>query len=151
MKRMTTLIGVGIAILIGACISLQPVFNSNVGKYIGTYEAAFTSIAISFSTITIIFLARREGELTQIATVPKVYLLAGVMGATIVTLSIVAVRMLGPATALTIFVAVQIILSVVIEHFGLFQVEMVPINIYKVIGVVLMIVGVLMIKGIKIG
>ncbi len=148
---MAITIGVLVAVLIGICIATQGVFNTNVGQSTGMFEAAFISITVTFLTITTVMLIFGKGDLTQFAQVPKYYLLAGVMGATIVTLTIFAIRTLGPATAISIFVAVQLSVSVIFEHFGLFKVPVTPISLMRVLGICLLIVGAALIKGIKIG
>jgi len=148
-NKMTTMIGIGLAIIVGMCISLQPVFNSNVGKATGVIEAVFISIAITFTSIALILLVVGKGNLSQITTVPKYFLLAGLMGAAIVSLSIICIRILGPATAISIYIAAQIFFSVIIEHYGLFNINITPISLMRMIGIACMIVGVFLIKGFK--
>ncbi len=148
---MSIILGVAVAVIIGMCIGTQGVFNTNVGQSTGMFEAAFISIAVTFTTISIVMLIFGKGDLTQIVHVPKYYLLAGVMGATIVTLSIFCIKTLGPATAISIFVAVQLTFSVIMEHYGLFKVPVTSISLMRVVGIGFLIVGAVLIKGFKIG
>lgn len=144
---MGTAIGITIAIFIGMCVCLQPVFNNNVSKSVGTYEAALISITITFILITCIALIFGKGDFGKWSEVPKYFYFAGTFGVVVVVGSIFSIRLLGPAMAISIVIFAQIFMSVILEHFGLFGVEQVSINFTRIIGVLLMIGGIIFIKG----
>lgn len=146
---MSYIFGIMLAVFIGAILCLQPIFSSNMGKYTGIVEAAFISITITFALILMIFLIFGKGDISRVSEAPKYYLFAGVFGTIIVTGSIFIVQILGPAVALSVSVAAQIILSVLLEHFGVFGVEKIPISTTRVLGILLMIAGVIFIKGLS--
>lgn len=146
---MSYMLGFILAILVGACVCLQPVFTSNIGKYTGTIEAAFISIITTFTIMVFLFFIFGKGDIHKFTEVPKYYFLAGVFGITIVVVSIFTVQILGPAVALSVSVSCQIIVSVLLEHFGLFGIEKTPVSITRIAGILFMIVGVVLIKGLS--
>lgn len=144
---MGSLMGIILAICIGICVSMQPVFTNNISKATGSFEAAFVSISTTFVLIICIVFFFGKGDLTKIVEVPKYFCFAGVMGVIVVAGSIFTIRILGPAMAISIVIAAQIGMSVILEHFGLFGVEQVSISTTRIFGVLLMIGGIIFIKG----
>ena len=144
---MGSLMGIILAICIGMCVCMQPVFTNNISKATGTFEAAFVSISTTFILITCIVFIFGKGDLTKIVEVPKYFYFAGAMGIVVVVGSIFTIRILGPAMSISIVIAAQIGMSVILEHFGLFGVEQVSISMTRILGILLMIGGIIFIKG----
>ncbi len=146
---MSSIFSIFIAVLVGACLCLQPIFISNIGKQAGALEASLISIltTVSIMLLTVAFLGK--GDISKVTAVPKYYLLAGVLGLIIVVGSAFSVRILGPATALSIAIASQVILSVCLEYYGVFGIEQVPLSFTRVFGMILMVLGVIFIKGLN--
>lgn len=139
---MNTLVGIILAIIAGVCAGLQPVVNAGVSKIVGNLEAAMVSIGVSFFTLLIIILFWGNGDLTRIAMVPKYYLVGGLLGITIVITSLISVKMLGAAVAISIIITSQKIISMLSDHFGWFGSNTISIDIYRILGLLLMVFGV---------
>ena len=77
---------------------------------------------------------------------PKYVLLGGVMGAGITFTVIKSIGLLGPAKSAMLIVAAQLIVSYLIEVFGLFGVEKTGFQWMKLAGVVLFVAGILIFK-----
>ena len=77
---------------------------------------------------------------------PKYMLLGGAIGALITYTVIRSMASLGPARAAMLIVISQLIVAYVIELFGMFGVEKQPLELRKVIGMVIAIVGVVIFK-----
>ena len=72
--------------------------------------------------------------------------LGGLCGAFLVTVTIAAVPKLGATTMFAVFLAGQMIASLILDHFGLLNYPIHTLNIWRVIGVILLFAGVFLIK-----
>ena len=78
-------------------VALQAPINSNLGKSIGTFQAAFFSFATGTIILAVIAgLARGGyGQIAEVRTLAPQYLIGGVLGACYVSCVLVTVRTLG--------------------------------------------------------
>lgn len=141
------MIGFLIAILSGALMSVQGVFNTQVTKTSGMWLASafvqFTALIVCVAA----WLIKERTPLNSLFLVqPKYMLLGGVIGAFITVTVIKAMEMLGPAKAVMFIVISQLLIAYIIELFGMFGIEKQPLEWRKVIGMVIAIVGVILFK-----
>lgn len=136
-----------VALVSGALMSIQGVFNSQVTKASGIWSA---SAFVQFSALLVCLAAWAATERSNLLAVfrvePKYMLLGGAIGAFITYTVIRSMNMLGPAKAVMLIVISQIIIAYLIELLGLFGVEKQPLMMRKVVGMVVAIVGVVMFK-----
>ena len=137
-----------LAMVSGALMSIQGVFNTEVTKQSGIWTAAgfVQLIAFLFCTAAWLISGRENGISAIWQTEPKYMLLGGVMGALITYTVIRSMDNLGPAMAVMIIVITQLLAAYLIEVFGLFGVEKVGFEWKKALGMVVAIVGVWMFK-----
>ena len=118
------MIGIFIALLSGALMSVQGVFNTEVTK--GTSMWVSTSW-VQFSALVVCLgawlFADRSSFLGLFQVQPKYMLLGGVIGAFITYTVIKAMASLGPAQAVMLIVVSQLIIAYMIELFGMFGVD----------------------------
>ena len=106
--------GIIAALLSGALMSIQGVFNTEVTKQTGTWLTNSFVQCTGFLVCLIIwfFKERKKNPPIEILTVePKYYLLGGVIGAFITFTVIVGMSALGPAKAVMLIVAAQLIVA----------------------------------------
>lgn len=130
--------------VVGGFIALQAPINSQLGRSVGTFQAAFFSFAIG-TVLLLAIAAFARGGLGQIAEARHLaphYLLGGVLGAAYVTTVLVSVRTLGAGGITAATIAGQLSMSVVVDRFGLLGVQKSPITVGKVVGIALLAVGV---------
>ena len=140
MSYILALIGAGI---IGICVALEPTVNSGMGKYITPRLASFHSFLVGILLITIInVLSGGFKEYKFIIKAPPYLWIGGILGVIIVYTGTRVVPIIGLVSTVTIMVAVQLIMGVIIDHFGLFGTVKVPVDISKIAGALLMIVAV---------
>ena len=125
------MIGFFIALLSGALMSVQGVFNTEVTKV----SSIWTSAAW-------VQLSDRKNPLTILQVTPKYMLLGGVIGAFITFTVIKSMDALGPAKAVMLIVIAQLLAAYLIELAGIFGVEKADFSWRKVIGMAAAIVGV---------
>lgn len=141
------MIGFLIALISGALMSVQGVFNTQVTKVSGIWSASafvqFTALLVCLGA----WMITDRSALTQVFQVqPKYMLLGGAIGAFITYTVIKSMDMLGPARAVMLIVVAQLIVAYVIELFGWFGVEKQPWEWRKVIGMAVAIVGIMIFK-----
>lgn len=137
-----------LAMVSGALMSIQGVFNTEVTKQSGIWTAAgFVQLTAFLFCAAAWLISGRENGISAIwQTEPKYMLLGGVMGAMITYTVIRSIDNLGPAMAVMIIVITQLLAAYLIEVFGLFGVEKVGFEWKKALGMVVAIVGVWMFK-----
>jgi len=138
-----------IALLSGALMSIQGVFNTGVTKQTSTWLAS-AWVAISGFVVAIILWAiyeRNDTDLLSITRVDNKYmLLGGVLGAFITWSVIKSMAALGPAKAVLIIVIAQLFIAYLIELFGWFGVEKVNFEWSKLIGIIISVAGFIVFK-----
>ena len=141
------MVGFFIALLSGALMSIQGVFNSQVTKASGIWSA---SSFVQFSAFIVCigaWLATERGNLLKVFSVqPKYMLLGGIIGAFITYTVIKSMEILGPARAVMLIVVSQLIVAYVIELLGWFGVEKQPWEWRKAIGMAVVIGGIILFK-----
>lgn len=137
------MIGFFIAILSGALMSIQGVFNTEVTKTTGMWVSnAWVQLTAFVVCLIAWVIAGRENPMVLTEVKPKYLLLGGVIGAGITLTVIQAMNQLGPAKAALLIVVAQLIVAYVIELFGLFGVDKEPLEWRKVIGMAIALIGV---------
>ncbi len=127
---------------VGGLVALQPPANAALSKHVGDLGAAFVSIVISLSIVTVLLLAfGHAGRLGGLRDFKLEYAVGGIAGAAVVTVSLITVRPLGVGGVVALLVAAQLIVSVVADRFQWYGVDYVPISFGRVAGLVLVIAG----------
>ncbi len=141
------MIGFFIALISGALMSIQGVFNTQVTKA-STIWAANTFVQFTAFCVCLgaWLLTDRSSLLAPLKVDPKYMLLGGAIGAFITYTVIKSMESLGPAKAVMLIVVAQLIVAYVIELFGWFGVEKQPWDWRKAIGMAISIVGIIIFK-----
>ncbi|MCK6255249.1 DMT family transporter [Fictibacillus sp. KIGAM418] len=130
-----------LALFSGMGQSMQAAVNGTLGKKIGSIEGAFVSFFTGTVMLLILMLIWGNGSLSTVWNVPKWNLIGGVLGAIYVFIVIMAVPKIGVTSAITAVIIGQLIMSVVIDHFGWFGNEPFHFTYKRMIGLVLMFAG----------
>ncbi len=139
--------GILIALLSGALMSVQGVFNTEVTKQTSLWiSSGFVQLSALAVCTAMWFFSGRQNPLEILWVEPKYMLLGGVIGAFITVTVIKSMDSLGPARAAMLIVIAQLIVAYVIELAGLFGVEKQPLEWRKVIGMAVAIAGVIVFK-----
>lgn len=141
------MIGFFIALISGALMSIQGVFNTQVTKSSSIWVAnAFVQFTALLVCLGAWLFTDRSSFSALFKVEPKYMLLGGAIGAFITYTVIKSMDMLGPARAVMLIVIAQLIVAYVIEIFGWFGVEKQPLEWRKVIGMVIAIAGIVIFK-----
>ena len=137
------MIGFFIALVSGALMSVQGVFNTQVTKTTGMWVSNGWVPLSAFAVCLVAwFIAGRDDVMTIAKVEPKYMLLGGVIGAGITWTVIKSMEQLGPAKAALLIVISQLIIAYVIELLGLFGVDKQPVDWRKIGGMALALIGV---------
>ena len=141
------MIGWLIALISGALMSIQGVFNTEVTKgtsmWVSTSWVQFSALIVCLGA----WLFADRSSFTALWQVqPKYMLLGGVIGAFITYTVIKAMESLGPAQAVMLIVISQLIIAYVIELFGMFGVDKQPFEWRRVLGMAVCIGGIILFK-----
>ena len=141
------MIGFLIAMISGALMSVQGVFNTKVTEASSMCAAnAFVQFTAFLVCIVAWLFADRTSFRDVLAVEPKYFLLGGAMGAFITLTVIKSMDALGPAKAVMLIVIAQLIIAYLIELFGMFGVEKQPFSWRKAIGALVAIGGFVLFK-----
>ena len=139
--------GIIIALISGALMSMQGVFNTKVTEQSSMWVAAGWVQFSAFLTCVGIWLftgRQPVGDLLQVT--PKYVLLGGVIGALITYTVVKSMSGLGPAQAALLIVVSQIVVAYCIELFGLFGVEKADFQWRKLIGALVAVAGIVIFR-----
>ena len=141
------MLGFFIAILSGALMSIQGVFNTGVTKNSSMWSAnAFVQLT-AFAVYILAWLFTDRTSFVKVVQVqPKYMLLGGVIGAFITYTVIMSINQLGPAKSAMFIVIAQLIVSYIIELMGIWGMEKQPFSLRKAAGMLVAIAGIVIFK-----
>jgi transporter family-2 protein len=142
-RGLAVLLGVGA----GGLVAMQAPINSRLGKVLGTVQAATFSFLVGTVVLVLLasFVRGGLGTLADVGRVPWWALVGGLLGAVYVTVALVAVRTLGASGLTAVVITGQLVMSVVIDRFGLFGIAKQQIGAPRVIGLLLLAAGVVLV------
>lgn len=139
--------GIMIALLSGALMSVQGVFNTEVTKqsslWVSTGWVQFSAFLVCFFAW---FFSGKE-SIAELWKIDDKYMLTGgILGAFITVTVVQSMSSLGPAKAAMLIVIAQIVIAYLIELLGMFGVQREPFSWRKVLGMLLAIAGIVIFK-----
>jgi transporter family-2 protein len=139
-RLLAVLLGAGAGCLVG----MQAPINSRLGRTVGGVQAASFSFLVGTAALVAISFVLRGGlaSLGSVGSVPWWALVGGLLGAVYVFVALEAVKPLGASGLSAVVIAGQLLISVLIDRFGLLGVARVPISWHRTLGLVLLAVGV---------
>ena len=139
--------GILIALLSGALMSIQGVFNTEVTKQTSLWVSTGWVQLSAFLVCVVAWLYNGRQSVGALMQVDNKYtLLGGVIGAFITVTVIQSMSQLGPAKAAMFIVISQLAVAYLIELFGMFGVDKEPFEWRKVLGMAIAIVGIVIFK-----
>ena len=143
-----TIVFILIVVFTGSLIALQGVVNAYLGQQIGNpLQAGLISFGLGFFVLLVLVLLQRAPfSVTQLANTPKIALIGGLLGCVYVVSVIYIVPKVGIASTVIAALCGQIILSVIMDHFGFLNLQVSRISVSKVLGVGFVLVGVVLVN-----
>lgn len=139
--------GILIALLSGALMSVQGVFNTELTKQTSLWvSTGWVQISAFLVCVVAWLFTGRESVGALMKVENKYILLGGVIGAFITVTVIQSMSSLGPAKAAMLIVIAQLAVAYLIELFGMFGVEKVDFQWRKLLGMAIAIAGIVIFK-----
>lgn len=137
-----------VILLGGAMISLQGPLNATLSRAVGSpVNAALISFLVGTGGLAVVASVQRIGpDGALLRALPWWAWVGGLCGAVFVTAAAYAAPRIGVASMLTLAVASQLIMAVVLDQAGAFGVPQRDISGGRIAGVVLVIVGALLVR-----
>jgi transporter family-2 protein len=137
---------VALTALAGGLVALQAPINSGLGKAVGTWAAASISFLVGTAALLLIAaITSSDVHLGGAGGLAWYYFTGGLLGAAYVSTVLVSVRTLGAGGVTAATIAGQLSAAVVIDRLGILGLAQRPLSLARVVGVVLLGVGVFLI------
>ncbi|MGH0515863.1 DMT family transporter [Bacillus cereus] len=136
------------AFLAGLALPIQFSINAQLRTVVGSpLVAATISFIVGAITLFTVSLFRADFSFNKgIASAPWWVWTGGVLGAFYVLATIILIPRIGAGTTVALVLAGQIVASVLIDHFGLINVPIHLLSLPRIIGAILVIIGVVLIQ-----
>ena len=126
----------------GAAVGLQSPLASMISQRLGTFESVFI-VHIGGAIIALLpLLFVGGGKLSQWRSVPWYALGAGIFGLIVISAISYMIPRVGVAASITTIVAGQLLVGVVLDHFGLLGTSIRTLDATRIVGLAVVLVGV---------
>ena len=134
MKNLLLLV---VALCAGGLVPVQGSINAHLSEGLNhPLQATFISFFGAVLLLIAVLLALRPAlpSLAQFKAIPPIYYTGGIYGVLFVTTLLVLTPHIGIASTVTATIVGQLILSVILDHFGLFGLARHPIGLPRLLG-----------------
>jgi len=127
----------------GSLIAFQNVFNATLGKRVGNLGSVLILTLVSMMVVGILILViPHSADFTKLPGLNEWYVyLGGLLGVCIVSVSIYLLPQIGSTATLTALIVGQLAAALVIDQFGLFGSPKIEVDLGRLAGVVLLVLG----------
>ena len=133
------------ALAAGMLLPIQTGINAELRSLVGQpILAAAIQFMVGAGALVLIFIVMRAPfpEMGKLWSAPWWIWLGGLCGANYIVIAIVLAPRLGAATLIAVTVAGQMLVSIVLDHFGSLGYPVHPMNVWRFVGAGLVLVGV---------
>lgn len=138
-----------LALVAGAMMPTQAAINNKLAGYVASpISAAFISFLIGTVGLFVYMFATGVpiSNLTNIKDAPPIAWLGGLLGAFFVTCTVILAPRIGVAMTFSLIVAGQMLITLVLDHFGFLGLPVKEISLARVGGILLIVAGVALIR-----
>lgn len=128
----------------GIAITIQSGINSQLRTSIQhPLMAAFISFVVGTLALAILLIFSRDAfpSLSQYSNIEWYKYTGGLLGAFVVTVTLLSVSQIGAANMFVLIVAGQLATAVLMDHFGVLGMKSNPVSLQKLLGIFLLIAG----------
>ena len=132
---------------VGVLLTLQTAINAQLKEYLySPIQAAFFSFLIGTIVLAlmVLFQSNPKPGLQDLVAVPWYLWLGGILGVYAISMSIYAAPKLGFLTLTGVIIFGQMVTSMLVDQFGLLGNEKMPVNWQRLLGGVVIFIGVLL-------
>ena len=136
-----------LALAIGILLTVQTAINSQLRHYLHSpLQAALLSFMVGTIVLSILVLLQNSEKptLQQLFNIPWYLWLGGCLGVYAITVSLYTAPKLGFLTLSALIIFGQIVMSMIVDQYGLFATEKTALNWQRLLGSVVIFIGVLL-------
>jgi transporter family-2 protein len=134
-----------VALLAGSALSVGGAIYAELGKTIGKLETSFYNFSMGAILVGLIWLFRGKGKLSYAMHAPKWSLLGGLLGCIYLTIIVISVPFVGVGITMVSVMIGQLLMSMVIEHFGWLGSKKTRVNKEKIFAIAAMVISLILI------
>ena len=139
-----------LALLAGASVPMQTGINSSMSKWTGGNAAFASLVSFSVGTVSmlvyILVLRVPFPAMNDLTRAPLWMWTAGMLGAFFIATTTVAASKMSAALLIGLVTAGQLVIALALDHFGWLGFEEHPINLWRIVGIILLILGVILLR-----
>jgi len=137
-----------LVLITGSLLPVQAGLNTRLGNATGNavYASLISFVVGGIALLVYIIVTRQQGSMEGAKAAPLLDWTGGLIGALYVTVTILAFPKIGPAMTFGLVVAGQMIMSVVLDHTNTLVAQQHSFNLYRLLGIALIIGGVVLIR-----
>lgn len=139
-----------LAILAGGMLPVQGVVNSQLGRALDNVVlATLISFIVGSLTLLVVFLYRSNlaagSSLQGLWKVPPILYIGGILGAIYVTAVAALIPKIGVANTMIAVILGQVLLSLLLDHFGVLGIEVREVSWSRILGASLVVFGLVLV------
>jgi transporter family-2 protein len=139
---MSRLLAVVATVAVGALVAFQPPVNSELGRRTSVVGAAFISTVLAAIALGVLAVVLGEaGQVRRVPHIPIGYLTGGLLGAALISVSLVTVRTLGAGGVVAATLCGQLIVSAILDRLGVLGLDRVGLMPARLLGFALLVGG----------
>ena len=138
-----------LALVAGAMMPTQAAINNKMAVTVGSpILAAFISFLVGTVALLVYAVATGVslGDMASAKNAPPIAWIGGILGAFFVASAVILVPRIGVALTFSLIIAGQMLITLVLDHYGFLGLEERPISIPRVLGILLITCGVILIR-----
>ncbi|MEH7885201.1 DMT family transporter [Bacillus sp. JJ1609] len=135
-----------LALLAGSALSFEGAIYGELGKTIGQIETSFYNFFMGSIIMVLLWIFFGKGKLSYVGVAPKWSLFGGVLGVVYLTSIVISVPFVGVGITMVAVIIGQLVMSMVIEHFGWLGSTKTPINREKIYAVISMMIALILVN-----
>ena len=140
---------IAMALAAGALMPIQGSLNARLGSFLHhPLQSSLTNFVVGSLVLVILLLGIRTPwpSYATLAAVPPHLFLGGVLGAIFVSTVLILVPRIGVLNVLAAAVVGQLLVSILIDHFGWFGVPIQPVSLTRLAGTLSLVAGLFLIQ-----
>jgi bacterial/archaeal transporter family-2 protein len=130
-----------LAIFDGWVATMSRLVNSSLGSYVGSLKGSCINHVVGTVFAGLLLLLGVGSGQLQFEGIPIYYFIGGMLGVFLVTFNNAAVPVIGAAAVAILMLFAQLLTSSIIDQFGLFGAQVLPMTPLKCAGLALLVVG----------
>jgi len=133
-----------LALAAGMSNAFQAPMNAALSKFTGVFESSCISFAVGALSLFIVSLIVGKGAILNLIQAPPYLWFGGLLGAVLVTSMLFTVTRVGASVTISAVITGQMIAALVIDQIGFLGGPRHPLDVYRLGGILFLMVGVRM-------